>query len=475
MKRKTLLVLLACAMTLVFMVCTASAQEISGDNPIDRHFAIMFSDTYSTVEHRLMAATYWEAWKKELEHVAGANAKQELQALESKLKVVGETELAKWGGGTGGPGASLIAQGAVYKERALELIAKKGTKYQYAFHVVQREDQYVPLVIAMANSQIFHYDAFTSQPDSFTTNMTLYQMVINQKQFLGKDFLTPTDGAYNFRIASVDCNTDKAAAKTKDVCPAALYEDIFATGTYQLPDSNKFPAIVSTNTTGILISPVELSSSAALRFLAGWQQDNLLTLRFLLVKTSNSGDAKEWLGIADIILQKDAKATCGYKIMAYQPGYDTFIDDEDIVLAPKDDATLYVVQRMPKAKVTQQFPLGYHGALNAPKLINGLESLFGANLTVNSITETADSITIDWASSSSIFTGNNNIKKNLDITLLDYDSTVNILLDSVAKTLKANLKTKHIYYTTDNGKPLILPNYRVKQPLSSAGIAYEVK
>ena len=334
MRVKSLLVILVCILSLICLTPIAGAQATSMDNPIDQHFSKMFNEASSTVEQRMLSSTYLDAWQKELEHVAGANAKAELAAIEPKAIKAGEREFAKWGGGTGGPGASVLAQSRVYKARALELISKQGSEYQYSFHTARQEDSYMPLVLAMANSQIFHYDAFTTQADAFTINMTLYQMVIKQQQFVGKDFLLPIDGVYAFRYGNEDCTAEKVSTKQQDISPDSLYEDIFASGKYLFPDAKGFPPIVMGTQTGIIISDLALSSSANLRFLAGWQNDDTLTLRYLLGKTDNTTKQVEWLGIADIVLQKAAEATCGYKIAAYKPTYNIFANAAEIMLEP---------------------------------------------------------------------------------------------------------------------------------------------
>lgn len=282
-----------------------------GDNPIDKDFNEKFDKSLTTAEMSLTSGLYLRAWEYELKNILRLNNKEsEFDKIQEEAKKVAEKEFAKFEGGTGGAPAGLLAQAEAYKSSALKLISEN-KDYEYLY-----TNDYIPLLDAIAFSEVVHYQSFTEQPDEYTANLVMSDMVAHQQIFIGKDKLTADDGVIYFSKVNEQGE--------EGVTPEQLYSDFFAKGEYSYPPDNLSPVIGTQYGIGIVLSDPPISELYIITEMK-WE-DNKLELQIDLSSISNGDGNKTNLGLATVVLERDKTSSCGFKIISFVPEYEAFDD-----------------------------------------------------------------------------------------------------------------------------------------------------
>ena len=106
----------------------------------------------------------------------------------------------------------------------------------------------------------------------------------------------------------------------------------------------------------------------------------------------------------------------------------------------------------------REYPIEYSGAKKtAEELARELSDLTGMDFTITA-SKTDDGLIVDWAADSTLIAGRDDREQKEDFRFYDYDSMSWFMMDSLWRTLTANLDAENIYYTMDGGQELVLEN-----------------
>jgi len=135
--------------------------DLTRDNPIDRAFAKDFQTAQVTPEINYVNEEYLNAWKAEMSNVStvvkksfanaedGKRVDEYVADYENLINKAFDLEMLNWisdpaesiasrSFGTGGPGAAMLAQGRIYKQATLNLIAhyeaNPEVKYKFVYN-----------------------------------------------------------------------------------------------------------------------------------------------------------------------------------------------------------------------------------------------------------------------------------------------------------------------------------------------------
>lgn len=94
---------------------------------------------------------------------------------------------------------------------------------------------------------------------------------------------------------------------------------------------------------------------------------------------------------------------------------------------------------------------------SAQFLARELSKLTGLDFFISS-TEIRGGIVVDWSPKSTLLAGLDDRQQKEAFHFFDVESLNWFMMDSLRRTLKANLKIEEVYYTMDGGKTLRLPS-----------------
>ncbi len=281
------------------------------NNPIDKDFKQNFADAKTPDEKDVAAAYYLNVWGSELESAATeASAYDDAEQWEALAQAVCEKVVAENKDNDNVNAMVQIAAANVYKDAALTYI-NKISGYQYRYNT-----SYMPLLQAIADSEVRHYDNFEDYPDDHTINYTIQSMVANQKIYPGKDLLKAKDDILYFNDYSDDESDPLITADD-------LYWDYFTNGGYSYPPEN-FPPLVQATEDGIAVQQKSSDISAKIKVLMQEWDDYDLYLYVSI--TRKKGFAETELGNATIIVTLSEDASLGYTITSFRPEYEAFSD-----------------------------------------------------------------------------------------------------------------------------------------------------
>lgn len=104
----------------------------------------------------------------------------------------------------------------------------------------------------------------------------------------------------------------------------------------------------------------------------------------------------------------------------------------------------------------REYPIEYSGAKKtAEELARELSDLTGMDFTITA-SKTDDGLIVDWAADSTLIAGRDDREQKEDFRFYDYDSMSWFMMDSLWRTLTANLDAENIFYTMDSGRNLVL-------------------
>ena len=104
----------------------------------------------------------------------------------------------------------------------------------------------------------------------------------------------------------------------------------------------------------------------------------------------------------------------------------------------------------------REYPIEYSGAKKtAEELARELSDLTGMDFTITA-SKTDDGLIVDWAADSTLVAGRDDREQKEDFRFYDYDSMSWFMMDSLWRTLTANLDAENIFYTMDSGRNLVL-------------------
>lgn len=104
----------------------------------------------------------------------------------------------------------------------------------------------------------------------------------------------------------------------------------------------------------------------------------------------------------------------------------------------------------------REYPIEYSGAKKtAEELARELSDLTGMDFTITA-SKTDDGLIVDWAVDSTLIAGRDDREQKEDFRFYDYDSMSWFMMDSLWRTLTANLDAENIFYTMDSGRNLVL-------------------
>ena len=108
------------------------------------------------------------------------------------------------------------------------------------------------------------------------------------------------------------------------------------------------------------------------------------------------------------------------------------------------------------AENVKEYPIEYSGAKKtAEELARELSDLTGMDFTITA-SKTDDGLIVDWAADSTLIAGRDDREQKEDFRFYDYDSMSWFMMDSLWRTLTANLDAENIFYTMDSGRNLVL-------------------
>ena len=139
-------------------------------------------------------------------------------------------------------------------------------------------------------------------------------------------------------------------------------------------------------------------------------------------------------------------------------------------LAEGGAATLHVVAY---GEEVGQAPLEYAGDLTAEALLKGLTALTGHDFACERAVVAEDSVTVSWSDEATLLRPESAPMRveRFDLAFLDFDSTLQFMLDSAYETLTEELGVQKVFFETPSGAGLYLEN----MPCWSlpAGAAYD--
>ena len=104
----------------------------------------------------------------------------------------------------------------------------------------------------------------------------------------------------------------------------------------------------------------------------------------------------------------------------------------------------------------REYPIEYSGAKKtAEELARELSDLTGMDFTITA-SKTDDGLIVDWAADSTLVAGLDDREQKEEFFFFDYDSQCWFMMDSLWRTLTANLDAENIFYTMDSGRNLVL-------------------
>lgn len=104
----------------------------------------------------------------------------------------------------------------------------------------------------------------------------------------------------------------------------------------------------------------------------------------------------------------------------------------------------------------REYPIEYSGAKKtAEELARELSDLTGMDFTITA-SKTDDGLIVDWAADSTLIAGRDDREQKEDFRFYDYDSMSWFMMDSLWRTLTANLDAENIFYTMDSDRNLVL-------------------
>ncbi len=95
-------------------------------------------------------------------------------------------------------------------------------------------------------------------------------------------------------------------------------------------------------------------------------------------------------------------------------------------------------------------------ALTVEVLAKRLSEWSGLDFTLDGAKLSGDSATVDWAENSTLLAGLDDREQKEGFHFHDAESLNWFMLDSLARTIKENLKVSTVYYSMEGGKPLVL-------------------
>ncbi len=105
--------------------------------------------------------------------------------------------------------------------------------------------------------------------------------------------------------------------------------------------------------------------------------------------------------------------------------------------------------------IVRQYDMPYEGELTVEMLAHGLSELTGLDFFINSASVEGDSVTIDWASNSTLIANLDDRVQKEEFHMFDSESMRWFMMDSMWQTLIQNLDVQNVYYTQDGGNELV--------------------
>ncbi|WMJ83773.1 hypothetical protein ACS3UN_11985 [Oscillospiraceae bacterium LTW-04] len=96
------------------------------------------------------------------------------------------------------------------------------------------------------------------------------------------------------------------------------------------------------------------------------------------------------------------------------------------------------------------------GDLTVEVLAQQLSEWTGLDFTITSAELSGDSVTVDWAANATLVAGLDERGQKEEFHFYDAESLNWFMMDSLARTIKENLKVSTVYYSMDGGKPIAL-------------------
>ena len=296
------------------------------NNPIDNDYNAVF-ELDSEVNEEELNETYYYNWENELDHAhdvmlqkflydrdtkewagqlrksAKSNAQKEYEKVykevlssESKEEAVAE---------------AFFAKGEVLKEAVFQYITKlKELEYNYEFCY---DTSYRNILQQIAQCEIFHYDAFISEPDEITTNLLIQNMVNFSGEYTKKDDCYDK-GAYYF--SSID---RKGKERKEYILPQQLYSNYFVKGSYQFSD--QVEGIESYEDGFLVVANEELPLVATVKEQLTMRDGNQLSTLIQIGIIDNETGLETKVGRAEVTLEYDV-TLMRWKVKGFVPRYE---------------------------------------------------------------------------------------------------------------------------------------------------------
>lgn len=118
-----------------------------------------------------------------------------------------------------------------------------------------------------------------------------------------------------------------------------------------------------------------------------------------------------------------------------------------------------------------QFEFGYFtDKLTVERIAEAFSGLTGLNFSVSAAKNTAESITVDWKTDSTLVAGIGEQTQKEGFVFYDVESLDWFMLNSLCRTIRENMGNPDVYYTMNGGEPLELEG--LPGVSFSPGIAY---
>lgn len=108
-------------------------------------------------------------------------------------------------------------------------------------------------------------------------------------------------------------------------------------------------------------------------------------------------------------------------------------------------------------ELIREYEWGYEGELTPEMLAEGLSELTGLDFFLTATVE-GSVAKVDWALNSTLVGGLDDREQKEDFFFFESDSLSWFMMNSMMRTLEANLGITEVYYSMDGGKDLELPN-----------------